>query len=82
MTKERILAALDKPKGTYAIAIVANAGGKVEEVQEMLLRMRDEGLVKFDINRVTGRERRRSRPPSNSPGSRPTVLTSPVVNLN
>ena len=30
--------------------MVVNPSGSDEEVQTMLMRMRDEGLVKFDIN--------------------------------
>ena len=51
MTKETILAALDKPRTINALAIVVNPGGPTERVQTMLLQMRDEGLVKFDINK-------------------------------
>jgi len=49
MTKEKLLAALDEPRKTYAILKVVNPGGSEEEVQIMLMKMRDEGLVKFDI---------------------------------
>ena len=51
MTKERLLAALDKPRKVYALLMVVNPSGSVEEVQTMLMQMRDEGLVKFDINK-------------------------------
>ncbi len=51
MTKEKLLAALDKPRSTNALSIVVNPGGPVERVQTMLMQMRDEGLVKFDINK-------------------------------
>jgi hypothetical protein len=50
LTKEHILAALDKPRSTYAVSIIASPGGKVEEIHAVLLQMRDEGLVKFNIN--------------------------------
>jgi hypothetical protein len=49
VTKERLLAALDKPRTTYSVLMVVNPGGSVEEVQLMLMQMRDEGLVKFAI---------------------------------
>jgi hypothetical protein len=51
MTREQILAALDKPRTTHAVLLVVNPSGSVEEIQIMLMKMRDEGLVKFDINR-------------------------------
>lgn len=51
MTKEKILAALDKPRKVYALTIVVNPSGSVEEVQTLLMQMREEGLVKFDINK-------------------------------
>jgi hypothetical protein len=49
VTKERLLAALDKPRTTYSVLMVVNPGGSIEEVQSMLMQMRDEGLVKFAI---------------------------------
>ena len=49
MTKERLLAGLDEPRKTYALLKAVNPGGSEEEVQIMLMKMRDEGLVKFDI---------------------------------
>jgi hypothetical protein len=51
VTKERLLAALDKPRTTYSVLMVVNPGGSVEEVQLMLMQMRDEGLVKFAIDK-------------------------------
>jgi hypothetical protein len=51
MTKEKLLAALDKPRTTNAVLAVVNPGGSAETVQTMLMQMRDEGLVKFDIKK-------------------------------
>ena len=51
MTKEKLLAALDKPRTTNAVLVVVNPGGSAETVQTMLMQMRDEGLVKFDIKK-------------------------------
>ena len=51
MTKERLLAALDKPRRTHAILMIVNPSGSDETVQNMLMQMREEGLVKFDINK-------------------------------
>ena len=51
MTKERLLAALDKPRTTRGLLTVVNPGGSEDQVQTMLMQMREEGLVKFDINK-------------------------------
>ena len=51
MTKEKLLAALDKPRKTGSVLAVVNPGGSEDSVQTLLMEMRDEGLVKFDINK-------------------------------
>ncbi|MGB8072260.1 MAG: hypothetical protein WCF55_05335 [Pseudolabrys sp.] len=51
MTTKKILAALDKPRTLYSILMVVNPSGSSEELQQKLLKMRDEGLVKFDIHK-------------------------------
>ena len=51
MTRDHILAALEKPRTTYSLLMVVNPSGSLEEAQTVLLKMRDEGLVKFDINK-------------------------------
>ena len=51
MTKEKLLTALDKPRKAHALLMLVNPSGSAEEVQTMLMQMRDEGLVKFDINK-------------------------------
>jgi len=51
MTKERLLAALEKPRTTRGLLAVVNPGGSEDQVQIMLMEMRDEGLVKFDIKK-------------------------------
>lgn len=51
MTKEKILATLDKPRSTLALRAILNPGGSVDAVQILLMEMRDEGLVKFDIKK-------------------------------
>jgi hypothetical protein len=51
MTTKKILAALDKPRKLYSILMVVNPSGSMEELQQKLLKMRDEGLVKFDIHK-------------------------------
>jgi hypothetical protein len=51
MTKEEeILAALDKPRALFSIQQRINPGGKsTDALQDMLMKMRTEGKVKFDI---------------------------------
>jgi hypothetical protein len=45
MTREQILAVLEKPPTTNSIQVVVNPSGSVEQVQIMLMKMRNEGLV-------------------------------------
>jgi hypothetical protein len=49
--REKILAALDKPRKLYSILMVVDPSGSQEALQIELLKMRDEGLVKFDIHK-------------------------------
>ena len=58
MTKEEdVLAALDKPRAIYSLQQRLDPGNKsTDALQELLIRMRAEGKVKFDIN--TGRWRK------------------------
>ena len=51
MTKEKLLAALDKPRTTNGLATIVNPGGSIDQVQTLLMQIRDEGLVKFDIKK-------------------------------
>jgi hypothetical protein len=52
MRDEEILAALDKPRAVYAIQQLVDPSSKSSEaIQELLLRMRSEGKVKFDIKK-------------------------------
>lgn len=51
LTKERILAALEKPRTTRGLVAMVNPGGSDDQVHTMLMQMRDEGLVKFDIQK-------------------------------
>jgi hypothetical protein len=49
--EDRILAALsEKPLKEYAILVRVNPSGSVDELRELLLRMRDASKVKFDPN--------------------------------
>lgn len=46
-----VIRALDKPRKLYSIQQVINPGAKnTDELQAVLLRMRDAGKVAFDIN--------------------------------
>ena len=51
MTKESLLAALDEPRKIYSLLKVVDPGGSEEELQLILMQMREEDLVKFDIHR-------------------------------
>ena len=55
MTKEEdVLAALDKPRALYAIQQLVDPSNKsTDALQDLLMRMRAAGKVKFDIK--TGR---------------------------
>jgi hypothetical protein len=52
MTREdEVLAALDKPRALYGLQQRVDPSNKsTDALQELLLRMRAEGKVKFDIN--------------------------------
>ncbi len=52
MTKEEdVLAALDKPRAIYSLQQRVDLSSKsTEALQDLLMRMRAEGKVKFDIN--------------------------------
>jgi hypothetical protein len=58
MTKEEdVLAALDRPRAIYSLQQRLDPGSKsTDALQGLLMRMRDEGKVKFDIK--TGRWRK------------------------
>ena len=52
MTKEELLAALDKPQSTNAILRIVNPGASsADTVQTLLMEMREAGLVRFDIKK-------------------------------
>lgn len=52
MTREEdVLEALDKPRALYSIQMLVDPSNKsTDALQELLMRMRSEGKVKFDIN--------------------------------
>jgi hypothetical protein len=50
-TEDEVLAALDKPRALYGIQQRVDPSNKsTDALQELLLRMRAAGKVKFDIN--------------------------------
>lgn len=50
-TEEDVLAALDKPRALYALQQRVDPSNKsTDALQELLLRMRSEGKVTFNIN--------------------------------
>jgi len=51
MDETKIVAALDKPRKLYSILMMVNPSGSSEELQTMLLKLRDQGKVKFDIHK-------------------------------
>jgi hypothetical protein len=55
--EEEVLAALDKPRALYSLQQRLDPSNKsTDALQELLMRMREQGQVKFDIN--TGRWRK------------------------
>ena len=49
--EEDVLEALDKPRALYSIQMLVDPSNKsTDGLQELLMRMRTEGKVKFDIN--------------------------------
>jgi hypothetical protein len=50
--EEDVLAALDKPRAVYAILQLVDPSSKsTDALQDLLMRMRTAGKVKFDINK-------------------------------
>ncbi len=50
--EEDVLSALDKPRAVYAIQQLVDPSSKsTDALQDLLLRMRAEGKVKFDIKK-------------------------------
>ena len=48
--EEEVLNALDKPRALYSIQMLVDPSNKsTDALQELLMRMRTEGKVKFDI---------------------------------
>ena len=51
VSEEAVLKTLDKPKKVYVILRAIDPGGSEEALQILLMRMRDQGKLKFDINK-------------------------------
>lgn len=51
VTENAVLKALDKPRKAYSILQATDPGGSADALQILLMKMRDEGKVKFDINK-------------------------------
>ena len=56
VTEDAVLKALDKPQKTYSILVAVDPGGSTDSLQALLMKMRDEGKVKFDINKGNWRK--------------------------
>ena len=56
VTEDAVLKVLDKPRKVYAILQVTDPGGSTEALQILLMRMRDEGKVAFDIKKGNWRK--------------------------
>ncbi len=55
VTEEAVLKALDKPRSIYSILQAVNPSGSQEELQILLMKMRDQGKLKFDIKKGSWR---------------------------
>ena len=51
VTEDAVLKALDKPRKVYSILQAVNPSGSQDELQELLLKMRSEKKVAFDIKK-------------------------------
>jgi hypothetical protein len=52
ITEQDVLASLDKPRAVYAIQQLVDPSSKsTDALQELLMRMRTAGRVKFDIKK-------------------------------
>ncbi len=49
--EETILNALDKPRSLSALLRIVDPNGSYDALQTLLMKMRDEGKLKFDINK-------------------------------
>lgn len=56
VTEDAVLKALDKPRKLYAILQATDPGESSDALQALLMKLRDEGKVKFDINKGTWRK--------------------------
>ena len=55
VSEDAVLKALDKPRKIYSILQVVEPGGSSEALQILLMKMRDQGKVAFDIKKGSWR---------------------------
>jgi hypothetical protein len=53
ISEDAVLKALDRPRRLFAILAAVDPGGRQETLQDLLMRMRERGLVRFDIKKGT-----------------------------
>ncbi len=51
VTEDAVLKTLDKPRKIYAILQATDPGGSTEPLQLLLMKMRDQGKLAFDIKK-------------------------------
>lgn len=51
ITEDTVLKALDKPRSTYGILRIIDPSGSQDALHELLLKLRDEKKVAFDIKK-------------------------------
>ncbi len=56
VTEDAVLTALDKPRKLYAILQACDPGGSTESLQAVLMKMRSDGKLAFDIKKGTWRK--------------------------
>ncbi len=56
VSEDAVLKVLDKPRKLFAILQAVDPSGSQEALQILLLKMRDQGKLKFDINKGSWRK--------------------------
>ena len=51
VSEDAVLKALEKPRKLYSILQVVDPGGSQESLQLLLMKMREQGKLKFDIKK-------------------------------
>ncbi len=60
ISEDTVLKALDKPRSAYGILRIVDPSGSQDALQELLLRMREENKVAFDIKKGNWKRARTS----------------------